>query len=131
LPERNTRLWRAVDQDGHILDEPGATPSRAAIADAAVEKGSTAKRIITDKLRSYSAAKRLVLADVEHRSNKGLTNRAENSHGPLRNKRAMQSFRPKGSLQCIVSSQKSLRSATLSSALSITSTSTSTSTSTA
>jgi transposase-like protein len=71
LPERNTRLWRAVDQDGHILDEPGATPSRAAIADAAVEKGSTAKRIITDKLRSYSAAKRLVLADVEHRSNKG------------------------------------------------------------
>ncbi|WP_414900292.1 DDE-type integrase/transposase/recombinase [Rhizobium cremeum] len=38
------------------------------------------KRIITDKLRSYGAAKRDVMPAVGHRSHKGLNNRAENSH---------------------------------------------------
>jgi putative transposase len=37
--------------------------------------------MITDKLRSYAAAKRQVMPDVEHRSHKGLNNRAENSQG--------------------------------------------------
>ncbi|MGO6891863.1 DDE-type integrase/transposase/recombinase, partial [Rhizobium johnstonii] len=48
------------------------------------KQGLTPKRIITDKLRSYSAAKRDVMPAVEHRSHKGLNNRAENSHVPLR-----------------------------------------------
>ena len=43
------------------------------------------KRIITDKLRSYAAAKREVMPSVEHRSHKGLNNRAENSHVPCEN----------------------------------------------
>lgn len=42
-------------------------------------------RLITDKLRSYGAGKRQVMPEVEHRSHKGLNNRAENSHVPLRN----------------------------------------------
>jgi putative transposase len=40
--------------------------------------------IITDKLKSYAAAKRELLPGVEHRQHKGLNNRAENSHQPTR-----------------------------------------------
>jgi putative transposase len=40
--------------------------------------------IITDKLKSYAAAKREILPGVEHRQHKGLNNRAENSHQPTR-----------------------------------------------
>ncbi len=38
--------------------------------------------IITDKLKSYVAAKAEVMPGVEHRQGKGLNNRAENSHQP-------------------------------------------------
>ena len=41
--------------------------------------------MITDKLRSYGAARRQVMPQVEHRSHKGLNNRAENSHVPCEN----------------------------------------------
>lgn len=40
--------------------------------------------IVTDKLRSYGAATREVLADVEHRQSRYLNNRAEHSHRPTR-----------------------------------------------
>jgi putative transposase len=53
---------------------------------------------ITDKLRSYGAAKREILPGVEHRQHKGLNNRAENSHQPTRlrekNMRRFKSARP-------------------------------------
>ena len=62
------------------------------------------KSIITDKLRSYAAAEREVLPGVEHRSHKGLNNRAENSHVPLRRRERMtQGFRSVGDLQRFVS----------------------------
>ncbi|WP_352894474.1 DDE-type integrase/transposase/recombinase [Mesorhizobium sp. M0983] len=55
------------------------------------KQGIAPKRIITDKLRSYGAARRQVMPNVEHRSHKGLNNRAENSHVPLRKReRTMQ-----------------------------------------
>lgn len=64
--------------------------------------------IITDKLRSYGAARRQVMPNVEHRSHKGLNNRAENTHVPLRKrKRTMPSFRSPGSLQRLVCSPPS------------------------
>jgi putative transposase len=50
--------------------------------------------IVTDKLRSYGAAKRQVLPDVEHRQSRYLNNRAENSHRPARRRaRQMQRFK--------------------------------------
>jgi putative transposase len=53
-----------------------------------------------DKLGSYAAARRQIMPAVEHRSHKGLNNRAENSHLPLRRReRAMQGFRSPGGLQ--------------------------------
>jgi putative transposase len=38
--------------------------------------------IVTDKLKSYQAAKKLVLKNVEHRQDKGLNSLCENSHQP-------------------------------------------------
>ena len=50
--------------------------------------------MITDKLRSYGAAKREILPGVEHRQHKGLNNRAENSHQPTRRReRQMKRFK--------------------------------------
>ena len=50
--------------------------------------------LITDKLRSYAAAKREVMPGVEHRQHKGLNNRAENSHQPIRRReRIMKRFK--------------------------------------
>ena len=64
------------------------------------KQGIAPKRIITDKLASYGAAGRQVMPSVEHRSHKGLNNRAENSHLPLRKReRMMQGFRSAGGLQ--------------------------------
>ena len=40
--------------------------------------------IITDKLKSYHAAKQEIMPSVEHRQNKWQNNRAENSHQPTR-----------------------------------------------
>lgn len=102
-------LWRAVDQDGYVLDEIVQTRRNTKAATRLMirllkKQGLTPKRIITDKLRSYGAAKRQVMPKVEHRSHKGLNNRAENSHVPLRKReRMMQGFRSSGSLQRFIS----------------------------
>ncbi|MBB3136743.1 putative transposase [Rhizobium pisi] len=67
-------------------------------------QGMVPRRMITDKLRSYGAAKRQVMPGVEHRSHKSLNNRAENSHLPFRKRERMrQGFRSIGSLQHFVS----------------------------
>ncbi|CCM80016.1 transposase (fragment) [Rhizobium mesoamericanum STM3625] len=68
------------------------------------KQGMPPKRMITDKLRSYGATKPQVMPNVEHRSHKGLNNRAENSHLPFRKReRTRQGFRSVGSLQHFVS----------------------------
>jgi putative transposase len=60
--------------------------------------------IVTDKHRSYGAAHREVMPSVEHRSHKGLNNRAENSHQPTRQReRAMKGFRSTGAAQRFLS----------------------------
>ncbi len=61
---------------------------------------SVPRGVVTDKLRSYGAAHREVMPSVEHRSHKGLNNRAENSHQPTRQReRAMKGFRSVGGAQ--------------------------------
>lgn len=112
---RKRWLWRAVDQDGYVLDEiiQNRRNSKAArrLLTRLLKKQSIApKRMITDKLRSYGAARRQVMPHVEHRSHKGLNNRAENSHVPLRKReRMMQGFRSPGGLQRFVSVFSALR----------------------
>jgi putative transposase len=102
-------LWRAVDQDGYVLDEivqtrRNAKAARRLLVRLLKKQGRAPKRIVTDKLRSYGAARRQVMPHVDHRSHKGLNNRAENSHLPLRKReRTRQGFRSIGSLQHFVS----------------------------
>jgi putative transposase len=82
-------LWRAVDQNGitvDILVQPrrdrwAALRFFRKLLDAA---GRAPRVIVTDKLRSYAAAKRMILPEVEHRQSRYLNNRAENSHQPTR-----------------------------------------------
>ena len=60
---------------------------------AACGKG-TPRVIITDKLRSYAAARKLIMPDIEHRQSRYLNNRAENSHQPTRiRERQMKRFK--------------------------------------
>lgn len=101
-------LWRAVDQDGYILDEIVQTrrdtkAARRLLRRLLKKQGCAPRRIITDKLGSYAVARRQIMPAVEHRAHKGLNNRAENSHLPLRRReRAMQGFRSPGGLQRFV-----------------------------
>lgn len=98
-------LWRAVDQDGYVLDEivqsrRNTKAAKRLLVRLIKKQGCLPKRIVTDKLRSYGAARRQLMPTVEHRSHKGLNNRAENSHLPLRKReRTMQGLRSPGGLQ--------------------------------
>jgi putative transposase len=98
-------LGRAVDQDGYVLDEivqnhRNTKAAKHLLTRLMKKQGMAPKRIIPDKLSSYGAARRQVMPRVEHRSHKGLNNRAENSHLPLRKReRAIQGFRSVGGLQ--------------------------------
>ncbi len=107
-------LWRAVDQDGYVLDEivqnrRNTKAAKRLLVRLLKKQGVAPKRIITDK-RSYAAAKRQIMPTLEHRSHKGLNNRAENSHLPLRKReRVMQTFRSSGSLQRFLSAFSAVR----------------------
>jgi len=78
-------LWRAVDQDGTVLDilVQSRRDTRAAkrLLRKLLKRQTRPPRVmVTDKLASYGAAKREVTLGVEHRQHRGLNNRAENSH---------------------------------------------------
>jgi putative transposase len=52
--------------------------------------------MITDKLRSYGAARTKMGLVVEHRQHKGMNNRAENPHQPTRRReRIIKRFAPR------------------------------------
>jgi hypothetical protein len=95
-------LWRAVDQDGHVLDilVPRRRDKKAAKKFfRKLLKGLTyvPRVIIPDKLRSYGAAKQEILPSVEHRQHHYLNNRAGNSHQPTRQReQRMQGFQVPG-----------------------------------
>ncbi|MCX4784412.1 IS6 family transposase [Streptomyces sp. NBC_01264] len=102
-------LWRAVDQNGNVLDILVQNRRDKAAARRFFRRLLTTTRrvprvVVTDKLRSYGAAHREVMPSVEHRSHKGLNNRAENSHQPTRQReRAMKGFRSVGGAQRFLS----------------------------
>ncbi len=81
--------WRAVDQEGNVLDilVPPRRDKRAATKFLRkLLKGLTdvPRVVITDKRASDGAAMREMLPRVEHRRHKGLNKRAENAHQPTR-----------------------------------------------
>ena len=92
-------LWRAVDQNGVVLDilvqsrrdQQAAERFLRQVVDGV---GYEPRVVITDKLASYPPAIRRVLPNTEHRRHKRLNNRAENSHLPTRKReRVLQRFK--------------------------------------
>ncbi len=102
-------LWRAVDQDRFVLDVLVQSRRNAKAAKRLMRKllkgqGHAPSVMITDKLRFYGAAKSDIMPGVEHRSHKGLNNRAENSLQSSRQRdRIMKSSKSARHLQRFVS----------------------------
>jgi putative transposase len=98
-------LWRAMDQDGNVLDilvQPRRDKKVAKLFFRKLLKGCqyVPRVIVTDQLKSYGAAKREVWPSVEHRQHRYFNNRAENSHQPTRQReRRMQGFKSPGHAQ--------------------------------
>jgi putative transposase len=107
-------LWRAVDHEGEVLE---AYVTRKRDRKAALRfLRKTMKRyghpevIVTDRLRSYRAAMRVIGNAERQETGRWLNNRAENSHQPFRRReRAMAKFRSPKSLQKFASIQSSVQ----------------------
>jgi putative transposase len=102
-------LWRAVDQQGTVLDILVTSRRDAKAATRFFRKLLKGLEyvpwvLVTDKLASYRVAHRRLIPGVEHRRSKYLNNRAENSHQPTRQReRAMKKFRSPGGAQRFLS----------------------------
>ena len=103
-------LWRAVDQDGLVLDvlvqsRRDKKAAKRLLRKLLKKQGQPPRVLITDKLASYPAAKKELMPRVEHRRHKGLNNRAEVSHQPTRRReRQMQRFKSARHAQRFLSS---------------------------
>ncbi len=92
-------LWRAVDQDGEVIDilVTKGRDRRAAkrfFRKMLKHQGQAPWQLITDKLRSYPAAHREIFPSVVHRTGRYENNRAEVSHQPTRQQeRQMRRFK--------------------------------------
>ena len=110
-------LWRAVDQDGFVLEvlvqrHRDTRAARRFIRKLLSDQGAVPRVMVTDKLGSYGAANREIgLTVCDHRQHKGLNNRAENSHQPFRRReRSMKRFKSTRHLQCFASIHDSIYS---------------------
>ena len=97
-------LWRAVDHEGEVL-ESYVTKKRDKKASLkfmkkAMRRYGSPNEIVTDKLRSYSAATKELGCSAKQVTERWANNRVENSHLPFRRReRAMLRFRRMHSLQ--------------------------------
>jgi putative transposase len=104
---RRMYLWRAVDSEGEVLDllVQRRRDQRAALKlmrKLLKKQGYAPGVIVTDKLRSYGAAKRTLGLSATHVQGLRANNRAENSHQPVRRReRKMQGFKSPGSAQSL------------------------------
>ena len=95
---RRQYLWRAVDQDGDVLDilvqcRRDAKAAKRLFRKLLTRQCASPRVLVTDKLRSYAVAHRELMPSVEHRQSRYL-NRAENSHQPTRQReRALKRFK--------------------------------------
>ncbi len=97
-------LWRAVDHEGEVLEVfvTKRRNRRAALKflKKAMKRYGRPKKIVTDRLRSYLAAMKVVGNETRQKIGRWLNNRAESSHQPFRRReRAMTKFRSAKSLQ--------------------------------
>ncbi|KAB2756690.1 MULTISPECIES: IS6 family transposase [Brucella] len=99
-------LWRAVDQDGFVLEvlvqkRRDTKAAKRFMRKLLSSQGASPRIMVTDKLGSYGTAKREIgLTLCDHRQHKRLNNRAENSHQPIRRReRVMKRFKSARHLQ--------------------------------
>jgi len=106
-------LWRAVDHEGEVL-EVFATKRRDRKAALKFLKRmmkcyGRPGSIVTDRLRSYGAAMKVIGNVANQECGRWLNNRAENSHQPFRRReRAMAKFRDMKSLQKFAATHASI-----------------------
>ena len=92
-------LWRAVDQEGDVIDilvqaRRDAAAARRFLRRLLKSQRREPFRLVTDKLGSYRAAHRLVMPLVIHDTRQYANNRAEVSHQPTRQReRQMRRFK--------------------------------------
>ena len=104
-------LWRAVDNEGEVLDFLVQSKRNAGAALRLMRKllkkqGGAPTRITTDKLRSYDVAIRTFGLTAEHIDDKRVNNREENSRQPVRRgERKQQRFKSPGSAQYFLNIQ--------------------------
>jgi len=109
IQRRHYWLWRAVDNEGDVLDFLVQRKRNAEAAEKLMKKllekqGFAPSRIVTDKLRSYPSAFRAIGLVAEHDRGLRANNRAENSHQPVRRReRKQQRFKSPGSAQRFLS----------------------------
>ena len=98
-------LWRAVDQDGEVVDVYLQTKRDGVAAKRFFKRlirshGGEPRKIVTDKLRSYGVAHRELIPDAIHDTSQYANNRAEQSHEPTRvRERGMRRFKSVGHAQ--------------------------------
>jgi putative transposase len=98
-------LWRAVDQDGEVVDVYLQAKRDGAAAKRFFKRllrshGGEPRKIVTDKLRSYGVAHRALMPDVIHDNSQYANNRAEQSHEATRvRERGMRRFISVGQAQ--------------------------------
>lgn len=102
-------LWRAVDNEGEVLDflvqrKRDTKAAKKLMKKLLKKHGFAPTRVVTDKLRSYPAAFRALGLMVKHDRGLRANNRAENSHQPVRRReRKLQRFKSPGSAQRFLS----------------------------
>jgi transposase-like protein len=107
-------LWRAVDNEGEVLEflvqsKRNAKAALKLMRKLLKKRGWAPTRITTDKIRSYHAAFRTLGLTAEQIDNKRANNRAENSHQPIRRReRKQQRFKSPGSAQRFLNIQSSV-----------------------
>ena len=91
-------LWRAVDQDGEVVDvylqERRDAKAAKRFFQQFFKTGGVPREIVTDKLRSYGVAHRTLIPGARHNTEQYANNRAELSHQPTRvRERGMRRFK--------------------------------------
>ena len=101
-------LWRAVDQDGDVVDilVQSRRNKKAALRffRKMLKHQGVPRKIVTDKLRSYGAARKEIIPSVIHCQDQYANNRAEGSHQHTRQQeRQMRRFKSPGQAQRFLS----------------------------
>jgi putative transposase len=95
---RRHYLWRAVDQDGDVVDvylqaRRDAEAAKRFFRRLLRSHGTSPRKIVTDKLGSYGVARRTRMPETIHSNDRYANNRAELSHQPTRaRERGMRRF---------------------------------------